>query len=60
MKQTVTRGASLSWFLVVFDAEQNVEEVCRNQDKVESKDCRPANLGRVGQGKGRVGQDKAG
>ena len=40
----LTRGASSSWILVVFDAEEDVEEVCGNQDKVETKDCRPANL----------------
>ena len=40
----MARGASSSWFLVVFDAEEDVEEVCGNQDKVETKDCRPANL----------------
>ena len=39
-----TRGASIIWFLVVFDAEEDVEEVCGNQDKVETKDGRPASL----------------
>ena len=43
-KQWTRRGSSSSWFLLVFDAEENVDEVCRNQDKVEPKDCCPAKL----------------
>ena len=44
MHQAVTKGGAVSWLLLVFDKEDNVEEVCGDQGKVEAKDCCPANL----------------
>ena len=59
MDKVVTRGAaSFGWFLIVFHTEENVEKVCRNQDKVEPKDCRPTNLGEGGTFGQDQGQDE--
>ena len=44
MHQAVTKGGAVSWLLLVVDKEDNVEEVCGDQGKVEAKDCCPANL----------------
>ena len=44
MHQAITKGGAVSWLLLVFDKEDNVEEVCGDQGKVEAKDCCPANL----------------
>ena len=59
MDKVVTRGAaSFGWFLIVFHTEENVEKVCRNQDKVEPKDCCPTNLGEGGTFGQDQGQDE--
>ena len=44
MHQAITKGGAVSWLLLVVDKEDNVEEVCGDQGKVEAKDCCPANL----------------